>query len=183
MKKNARDVHSNAPPSTLFPQVQELTAVQADSESVIHEYDSDLVPLIDDVRSRRNPSYVAHALLHNIYRAFDYRDESTIYDILQRSASGDLLTSIYLETRESLTLASQGGARVKVNQVDLISCKARASESDSFVAACDWTVTGSVGHWGHIHQRTNQYRGEFQVKALDGQWKFTAMEVLSEERL
>ncbi len=97
--------------------------------------------------------------------------------------TGELLTKIYLETQQSLTLASQGGARVKVTEVDLLSCTARPTDGDAFVATSDWTVSGSVGHWGHIHQRTNRYRGEFTVQAVDGQWKLTAIDLLSEERL
>jgi hypothetical protein len=85
--------------------------------------------------------------------------------------------------RESLTLASQGGARVKVKEVELISCQVEPSGNDTFVATCSWTVSGSVGHWGHIHQRKNRYDGEFKVQAIDQQWKLTGMELLNEERL
>jgi hypothetical protein len=127
---------------------------------------------------------VTHSLLHNVYRAFDYRDESTVYDVLDRSVSGELLTQIYLDTQRSLTLASQGGARVKVTDLELIDCQAKPAEDQvGFIADCTWTVTGSVGHWGHIHQRINQYRAEFVVEPLDGQWKMTGMQLLSEERL
>ena len=42
---------------------------------------------------------------------------------------------------------------------------------------------GSVGHWGHIHQRSNRYLAELEV-AIDGeQWKLKNMSVLQEERL
>ena len=127
---------------------------------------------------------VTHSLLHNVYRAFDYRDESTIYDVLDRSVSGDLLTRVYLDTQRSLTLASQGGARVKVTELDLIDCQVTSAEDQvGFIADCTWTVTGSVGHWGHIHQRINQYRSEFVVRPLDGEWKMTDMQLLSEKRL
>jgi hypothetical protein len=126
---------------------------------------------------------VVNSLLHNVYRAFDYRDESTIYDVLDRSISGDLLTTIYLETRQSLTLANQGGARVKVQEVDLVSCKSQSEEDGAFVVECQWIVAGSVGHWGHIHQRKNEYHGDFVVRAVDGQWKITNMELLSGERI
>ncbi|GAG21113.1 unnamed protein product, partial [marine sediment metagenome] len=51
---------------------------------------------------------VVAGLLHNIYRAFDYRQEERIYDTLDRSVSGDLLERIYLETRKGLELANQG---------------------------------------------------------------------------
>ena len=127
---------------------------------------------------------VTHSLLHNVYRAFDYRDENTVYDVLDRSVSGELLTKIYLDTQKSLTLASQGGARVKVTEVELIDCQARSSEDQvGFTADCTWNVTGSVGHWGHIHQRTNRYRAEFAIRPRDGQWKMADMQLSSEERL
>jgi len=37
-------------------------------------------------------SEIVSALLHNIYRAFDYRDEEMIYDTLEHSVTGELLT-------------------------------------------------------------------------------------------
>lgn len=127
---------------------------------------------------------VIYGLLHNVYRAFDYRDESTIYDVLDRSVAGDLLTQIYLETRQSLTLASQGGARVKVTNVELVDIQSNATpENAGFLADCTWNVAGAVGHWGHIHQRTNQYHAQFVVRPMDGQWKITEMELLGEVRL
>jgi hypothetical protein len=126
---------------------------------------------------------ITYSLLNNIYRAFDYRDENTIYDVLEKSAAGELLTNIYLETLNSLTLASQGGSRVKVQEIEMVSSESSAGENGSFVTNCKWRVTGSVGHWGHIHQRINQYHGEFTIKVIDGQWKLINMELLDEQRL
>jgi len=40
-----------------------------------------------------------------------------------------------------------------------------------------------VGHWGHIHQRKNQYQARVTVKAIEGAWKITNLELLQEERL
>ncbi len=42
---------------------------------------------------------------------------------------------------------------------------------------------GSVGHWGHLHQRRNQYEAILTVKPVDGVWKITDLELLGEERL
>lgn len=127
---------------------------------------------------------VTRSLLHNLYRAFDYHDESTIYDVLDRSVSGDLLTTVYLDTRRSLTLANQGGARVKVTDVELVECQTEPiQDSLGFIATCQWNVTGSVGHWGHLHQRKNLYRAEFVVRPVDGQWKIHDMQLLAEERV
>ena len=123
-------------------------------------------------------------LLHNIYRAFDYREESVIYDKLERSVSGELLTDIFLETKRSLVLANQGGAAAKVKDVALDSVEVKPGDSpDSFTVEAGWTVHGSVGHWGHIHQRSNRYLAELEVVVDGQQWKLQAMNVLQEERL
>ena len=56
----------------------------------------------------------------------------------------------------------------------------------SYVSKADgtWNVAGSVGHWGHVHQRQqNQYQARFVVNAVDGLWKITDLELLQEERL
>ena len=43
--------------------------------------------------------------------------------------------------------------------------------------------TGSVGHWGHVHQRRNRYRADLSVAPRDGAWKITELEILEESRL
>ena len=70
---------------------------------------------------------IVSSLLHNIYRAFDFRGEENIYDVLDQSVSGDLLTDIYLETRRGLELASQGGARAKVKEIEMLEVAERAA--------------------------------------------------------
>jgi hypothetical protein len=42
---------------------------------------------------------------------------------------------------------------------------------------------GSVGHWGHIHIRKNQYEASIVVEAVEGSWKITDLELLEEERI
>ena len=123
-------------------------------------------------------------LIHNIYRSFDYRDESDIYDILERSVSGELLTDIFLETKRSLVLANQGGARAKVKEVLLQSLSLKPDDNDnSFTVEADWIVQGSVGHWGHVHQRVNRYTALMTMVVEEQQWKLKKMTVLQEERL
>jgi hypothetical protein len=127
---------------------------------------------------------VLGGLLLNVYKAFDYRDEEVIYDALARSASGDLLTDIYLETRRSLELANQGGARAKVKSVDVVDATNEPLGGErGFRTRATWNVAGSVGHWGHVHQRVNQYEAELTVQVIDGAWRITDLEVLQEERL
>jgi len=125
---------------------------------------------------------IVTSLLHNVYRAFDFRDEETIYDTLAHSVSGDLLTQTYLETRRGLELASQGGARAKVQEIEMLEVESE-SEGPGFRAISTWNVAASVGHWGHIHQRRNQYIAEILVEPVDGVWKITSLELIEEKRL
>jgi hypothetical protein len=134
--------------------------------------------------SDEDAAAIVESLLENVYRAFDYRDESRIYDILEQSAAGDLLTDIYLETRRSLEIENQGGARAKVNEVEMVESEhAGLGGEVGFVSQSTWNVSGSVGHWGHIHQRRNQYQARVTVKAIEGAWKITDLKLLQEERL
>jgi hypothetical protein len=106
-----------------------------------------------------------------------------IYDVLARSVSGDLLADIYLETQGSLVLANQGGARVKVKSIEMISTELKDRDGNRLTVASEWVVSGSVGHWGHVHQRTNSYQAELELSEIDNAWKLTGLEILQEERL
>jgi hypothetical protein len=141
------------------------------------------VTLPSRLTDERSEEIVA-GLLHNVYRAFDFRGEENIYDVLDQSVSGDLLTEIYLETRRGLELASQGGARAKVKAIEMLEVEPRPVRGEQgFIARALWNVAGSVGHWGHIHTRTNQYEAELTIQPVDGAWKVTNLEILQEERL
>lgn len=141
---------------------------------------------VESHKARMNPEKLQQLvgdLLHNVYRSFDFRGEEVIYDLLARSASGDLLTRIYLETRRGLELANQGGARVKVKDIEMQETKLQDSAGQSFNVESRWTVYGSVGHWGHVHQRSNAYHALLEISEVDGTWKLTGLEILEEERL
>jgi len=122
-------------------------------------------------------------LLHNVYRSFDFRGEEAVYDVLAHSVTGDLLADVYLETRKGLELANQGGAKVKVKTIEMLETDLVTSDGDALTIEARWNVAGSVGHWGHIHQRTNVYHANVTVEEIDGQWKLSGLEILEEERL
>jgi len=134
---------------------------------------------IDDTRLRE----LAGGLLHNIYRAFDYRGEEQIYDVLAKSVTGNLLNDVYLETRNGLELANQGGAQVKVKNIEMLEVSNIGENDDGLLVEARWNVAGSVGHWGHIHQRTNAYHARLTLQDIDGAWKLTSLDILEEERL
>jgi hypothetical protein len=122
-------------------------------------------------------------LLHNVYRSFDYRGEEAVYDVLAQSVAGDLLADVYLETRKGLELANQGGAKVKVKNIEMLETKLVGSDGNALTIEARWNVAGSVGHWGHIHQRTNAYHANITIKDIEGKWKLSGLEILEEERL
>jgi hypothetical protein len=126
---------------------------------------------------------VVSRLLQNIYHAFDYRKESKIYDVLSYSVEGDLLTTIYLETRKGLLLANQGGARTKVKDVTVTNVETSDAADAKMNVRATWEVTGSVGHWGHVHTRKNQYNAELLLSPQSGNWKIEDLEILEEQRI
>jgi hypothetical protein len=134
---------------------------------------------LSDARARE----LVSGLLHNVYRAFDFRQEEQSYDVLARSVEGELLAQIYLETRRGLELANQGGARAKVKQIELQELTHEAARSGGLTASATWTVMGSVGHWGHIHQRQNQYQARLHIAPIEGEWKLVGLDILEEKRL
>jgi hypothetical protein len=140
---------------------------------------TDHTAAVSDARARE----IVSALLHNVYHAFDFREEERIYDTLAKSVAGDLLQQTYLETRRGLELASQGGARAKVKSIEIETLEAEAAAGGAFSARATWRVSGAVGHWGHVHQRRNRYRSELTVTPMDGVWKLSDLAILEEERL
>ena len=124
---------------------------------------------------------VAETLLRNIYRAFDYRNESDIYDALAQSVDGDLLTDLYLKIKQSLIVQQQGGAVARVKSVRVTASQpmpaANTASGNAFDEQVTWRVEGTVEHWGHIHTRINEYTAELGIGAHDGAWKITSMNV------
>jgi hypothetical protein len=131
---------------------------------------------------------ITEALLGNIYRAFDYRDDSQIYDALAYSVDGKLLEDIFLQIQLGLQMQEQGGAVSRVREIELVDNQIVASDTqptgpNQFNVQCRWWVTGSVEHWGHIHTRKNEYEALLTLMAKTDTWKITNYEVLNERRL
>ena len=124
-------------------------------------------------------------LLKNIYRSFDFREEEDVYDRLATSATGDLLTDIYLQNRKSMVVTQAGGARAKVKEIEIqdVSVKHLDDRPLALLFHSKWTAMGTVGHWGHIHTRKNQYEANITVEPVDGAWKITDLELLEEKRI
>jgi hypothetical protein len=128
---------------------------------------------------------ILHSLLKNVYRAFDFREEADVYDKLEISASGGLLADIYLQNRKSFKVKRAGGAVARVKEIAVMDVRVENNPGDS--RALDlrskWTAMGTVGHWGHIHTRQNQYEAIVTVQPIEGAWKITGLELLEEKRI
>jgi hypothetical protein len=128
-------------------------------------------------------------LLRNVYRAFDYKREADIYDVLAKSVDGAELAKIYGEVYQSLIARDQGGAVARVKEIQFVTvqpqapAEGRPPDPNRFEVRCRWRVFGLVYHWGHVHERANEYRAEYRVEARDGYWKITHSEVLDQRRL
>ena len=124
-------------------------------------------------------------LLQNTYRAFDFRAEEDVYDKLAVSAAGDLITDIYLQSRRRLVMEEQGGARAKVQDVQLLDAVQAGppGKGQRFTFQCAWRITGTVNHWGHTHQRRNQYDAMITIQPIERTWKIVALDMIEERRL
>ena len=128
---------------------------------------------------------ILNSLLKNIYRSFDFREEEDVYDRLATSVSGDLLTDIYLQNRKSLVVTQAGGARARVKEVKIEDVTVSHLDDQPLALSfhSKWTAMGTVGHWGHIHTRKNQYEANITVEPVGGAWKISNLELLEEKRI
>jgi len=134
--------------------------------------------------SHQRTAIILNGLLTNVYRAFDVRDESRVYDRLAVSVTGEQLSKIYLENRKALEFENRGGARANVDEVKVLAVDDVRQEKDKgYSANARWTVSGSVSHFGHTHYRRNQYHARVRFINENGYWKIQNIELIDEKRV
>ena len=127
---------------------------------------------------------ILNDLLTNVYRAFDRRNEEDVYDRLALSVSGNQLTEIYMQNRQSMALENRGGAKANVDDVNIQELyDINRQKNGGYVADTRWTVRGSVNHFGHTHYRQNQYRALVSFGIVDEIWKINNIEITDTRRL
>jgi len=123
-------------------------------------------------------------VLPNIYRAFEFREESAVFDRLAMAVTGEVLTDVYLDHRKVLEMEERGGARARVEAVEVIDVDAiEPADPNGFSARVVWTVGGTVTHFGHRHFRQNRYDARMSLVPDDDVWKITGIEVFDESRV
>ncbi len=120
-------------------------------------------------------------LHRGMYRSLDFGNEERIYDVLASSVDGKLLETLYVQLRKSLELREQGGAVARIREItydasDVVR-DAKAVKWPGFEMHAKWTVAGTVEHWGHVHERQNQFDAIVAIEPRDGAWKITRMDV------
>ena len=114
----------------------------------------------------------------------EFPTEAAAYDRLALSVTGDTLTEVYLEHRRAVRMEERGGARARVEAVEVVEVSSVGpGDAGGFVAGAVWTVGGTVTHFGHRHFRQNRYDARVAVVPVDGHWKIQSIEVLDEKRL
>lgn len=139
---------------------------------------------------------IARQSIENVYHAFEFADEEEIYDQLSVSVAGPQLRELYLQLLSGLTAEEQGGAVSSIEKVEVVGAQlsenSHLSAKDlkplndqpadaGFRCQLQWNLQGLVEHWGHSHQRTNQYQAEAWFAAWDGQWKLVQLRVESQQ--
>jgi len=125
----------------------------------------------------------AFTSLHSgLYRSLDFGTEDRIYDALAQTVDGELLEDLYLQLRQSLELRDQGGAIARIRSLEYDAGTAVARKESvvpwpGFQYKSTWTVSGTVEHWGHVHERQNQFDAVFTIEPREGHWKITRMDV------
>ncbi len=124
-------------------------------------------------------------LHQNIYRAFDYDSDDAIYDALAQSVDGRLLDTIYADVYRSLILRDEGGAICRVKKLEYVDCvpAEKDPETPGWTFDAHWRVHGLVQHWGHTHQRINEYQARYLMTPEEGLWRIRDVEIREEKRL
>jgi hypothetical protein len=143
---------------------------------------------IDD----RSAKETFESLQRNLYRAFDYESEGAVYDALAYSVTGGLLEETYLGVRRALVMEEEGGAMSRVVAVRPVATRLASqgeimlddgARAPAFTVDATWQVDGRVTHWGHSHDRTNEYDGRFTVVTTADGWRIHDAEFTRQERV
>ncbi len=123
-------------------------------------------------------------ILNNVYRAFDFRTEDQVYDRLALTLDGTVLEQVYLDQRSSLRIERAGGTEARVEALEVSNVEPLDGAAPGTLRLrANWVVRGTVGHWGHVHSRTNAYEADLVLAPVDGAWKVRGFDVISQERL
>ncbi len=111
-------------------------------------------------------------LLATMYHAFDKHDEHSIYDTLAYAVDGPLLNSLYCDLYTELINDEADGALSTITNISIFDIATdEQATALQYTLTANWSITGSVIHWGHSHEREKYYTGTFTVQRFHDRWK------------
>lgn len=125
----------------------------------------------------------------NIYRAFDFTERAKVYDVLARSADGEVLRTLYDDVYRSLVMQEEGGAVGRVESLDYRAVDVEEvgvlerSGNPGITLTARWRVSGAVYHWGHAHSQESEYAAKYVVEAREAGWRITDYVPLEQRRV
>lgn len=141
----------------------------------------------------------AQQLLTNLYRAFEFVQEDEIYSAMEQSVAGEKLRDLYLRFLQDLQVEEQGGTVSRIEAVEILRVEEvpgpapvrwsmnqkrladPVSSGAVFQRRVHWKLQGLLEHWGHSHQRTNQYQALVTIADHAGHWKMVDLVIESQE--
>jgi len=121
---------------------------------------------------------VLTTLLTRIYGAFGQEEEGAIYDGLATAVASDLLTDLYLQRRlAQVTAPPETAGSAEITDVTLNEMVVLGRQAGTTQLRATWTVTGTLGHEDHQHERVNRYTADLTVGAAQGEWRLTAFDL------
>ena len=116
-------------------------------------------------------------LLDEIYGAFDYEQESDMFDQLAQCISGPMLESAYNEFYKNLLVRKVDDKLMKVYRCDVEFCEALAPAR----LQCRWMIDGYIGHLSHLHKKIIEHEAVVALAPESGKWKIADLRILSQK--
>ena len=129
---------------------------------------------------------IFQGLHRTIYRAFDAKTESEIYDTLAAGLTGEILDEVYNDVYQAFASQARGGGRFSVRRVKPVATTVLPADDvapAAFRVRYRWRVYGRVTHAGHTHARTNEYEAVYLVRHAGGAWRIAASRVRRNARV
>ena len=142
---------------------------------------NDRVAVLSNNPTDQETKQLTEAILSNIYRAFDFREDEDVYAALESVVDGPVLRDIYLRVKRSLIMAEQGGTLAHAN--DVVVNEITKIGKKSFEFEVKWNVVSVSEHWGHIHKQTTEFRAKLSLIQKSGFWKLIAFQLLDEKKI
>lgn len=116
-------------------------------------------------------------MLTHVYLATMLSSDTEAVSSLSAVLEEDLVEDIYLAMQRSLASSSDDGLLVNVADVQVSDVKSeRFQESpDLLRCRCEWTVRGTVYHWGHRHPRELSLFGDIVFANSAKGWKLRSI--------